>query len=251
MPYTGKMLSRVRASTRRWELAAVTVAVVSNVTGACAADDHEGKDSVDGPTREVVTKRAARGDGSAADDQSPYRKGSWELSLESSYTFQDIPAPLFLFAGRVYTGPYTYQLATQVLSVRYQFNDPTGPWLLRGTLEGSAAVVGSAIVRGPENYFIGFALGLRYYFVQPGARLVPYMELRGGPGQVDSQGYRHAQQQDLAFTYLLGLGVRYDVNRRWSYTLSVIDQHLSNGYLTTPNFGFDSVGLGLGAIRRF
>lgn len=242
-------------STRRWELAAVVVAVVASVTGALAGDDHdrERKSSTAGLTKGMLTERGEKQ--SATDDRSPYRKDSWAMSLESAYLFQDIPAPLFLLAGHVYTNPNTYQLATQILSVRYQFTDPAGPWLLRGTLEGSAAVVGSAIVRGPESYFVGFALGLRYYFIQPGARLVPYIELRGGPGQVDAQGdrdrNRRSQQEDLAFTYLLGLGVRYDAGRHWSYTLSAIDQHLSNGYLATPNFGFDSVGFNLGVIRRF
>ena len=226
---------------------AVVAAVVASVTGALAGDDHD--HAADGLTKGILTERREKQP--ATDERPVYRKGTWELSLESAYLFQDIPAPLFLFAGRVYDNPYTYQLATQILSVRYQFTDPVGPSLLRGTLEGSAAVVGSAIVRGPESYFVGFALGLRYYFIQPEARLVPYIELRGGPGQVDSQGYRHAQQQDLAFTYLLGLGVRYDAGRHWSYTLSVIDQHLSNGYLATPNFGFDSVGFDLGAVWRF
>lgn len=234
---------------------AVMAAVASAVTGAFAGDgDNRGgsENSAAGLTRGTLARSAKE---TASDDRSPYRKGAWAMSLESAYMFQDIPAPLFLLAGHVYNNPITYQLATQILSVRYQFTDPAGPWLLRGTLEGSAAVVGSAIVRGPESYFVGFALGLRYYFIQPEARLVPYIELRGGPGQVDAQGdrdrNRRSQQEDLAFTYLLGLGVRYDADRHWSYTLSVVDQHLSNGYLATPNFGFDSLGVSLGVIRRF
>jgi hypothetical protein len=180
-----------------------------------------------------------------------YEKGRWEFSLESAYTFQTIPNPFFALAGLNNKNPLHYRLATQILSARYQLTNPGGPLFLRGTLETSANLVGSVVVHGPESYFIGFALGFRYYFVQPGARLVPYLEVRGGPGQTDSRGFRHAQQQDFTFTYMLGAGLRYDANPHWSATLSVVDQHLSNAYLTNPNYGFDSVGVSVGLIRRF
>jgi len=180
-----------------------------------------------------------------------YERGRWEFGLESAYTFVIVPNPFFGIAGQYNKNPRDYKLATQILAARYQFANPGGPLFLRGSLEMSGILVGSAIVEGPESYFFGLGIGFRYYFIQPGARLVPYLEVRGGPGWTDSRGMRFAQQQDFTFTYILGAGVRYDVNRRWSLTASVIDQHLSNAYLTKPNYGFDSVGFSLGAITRF
>ena len=60
--------------------------------------------------------------------------------------------------------------------------------------------------------------GLRYYFVQPRARLAPFLEVRGAAGFTDSRGYHYAQQQDFTFSYMLGAGFRYDFNRRLSVT---------------------------------
>lgn len=180
-----------------------------------------------------------------------YRRGRWEFSLESVYTFTVVPNPFFAIAGRRQKNPLDYGLATQLVGVRYRLTNAGGPWLLRGSLQTSATLVGSAIVRGPESFFVGFALGFRYDFVQPAARLVPYVEFRGGPGVTDSRGFRHAQQQDFTFTYLIGAGLRYDLNARWSVQVGAVDQHLSNAYLTQPNYGFDSLGVGVGVFGRF
>ena len=77
------------------------------------------------------------------------------------------------------------------------------------------------------------------------------MEARGAVGQTDSRGYFEAQQQDLTFSYQFSAGLRYEVNRRWSVTASATHQHVSNAYLTSPNYGFDVLGISLGVIRRF
>ena len=182
-----------------------------------------------------------------------YRRGLWEFSLESAYTFYVVPNPFRSLAeGRLREpNPINYNLVTNLLSVRYRLTNAGGPSFLRGSFEASATFVGSVIVRGPESYFAGLAFGLRYDFVQPGARLVPYIEMRSGPGTTDSQGILESQQQDLVFTYLLSAGVRYDCNSRWSITAGVLDQHLSNGNLAEKNYGFDSLGINLGVFAHF
>ena len=188
-----------------------------------------------------------------ANNSDLYQAGRWEFSLESAYTFHVVSNPFHsLVAGHLLTpNPIHYHLATQLLAVRYRVTNAAGSWFLRGSLESSATIVGTAIVSGPEDYFAGLALGLRYDFVQAGARLVPFIELRGGPGVTDSRGGLYAQQQDLVFTYLFSAGVRYDLSRRWSVTLGALDQHLSNAYLAPRNYGFDSLGVTLGAFAHF
>ncbi len=182
-----------------------------------------------------------------------YRSGRWEFSFESAYTFHLIQNPFhLLYEGRLGApNPLPYHLATQLLAVRYRLTNAQGPWFLRGSLQSSATLVGTAIISGPESYFAGLALGLRYDFAQAGARVVPFFEIRGGPGVTDSRGYEHAQQQDLVFTYLLSAGLRYDLSRKWSVTLGAVDQHLSNAYLAPRNYGFDSLGITVGAFAHF
>jgi hypothetical protein len=180
-----------------------------------------------------------------------YQRGRSELGFESIYTFAIVPNPFFAMAGLNNKSPIDYKLSTQVLSLRYQLTNPSGPSFLRGNWEISGLLIGSAIVEGPESYFIGLGGGLRYYFVQPHARLAPFIEVRGAAGFTDSSGTKYAQQQDFTFCYMLGAGLRYDWNQRLSLTASAVDQHLSNAYITSPNYGFDSVGVSLGALIRF
>ena len=197
--------------------------------------------------------RSPKQNGERSEEADLYRRGTWEFSLESTYSFQVVRFPTRWFID--YPGrkinPINYNFATQMIGARYRLTGVGGPWFLRGSLQGSATIVGTAILSGPETYFAGLALGLHYDFIQPRARFVPYIELRGGPGATDSDGRIYTQQQDLTFTYLLAAGVRFDVNPKWTITISAIDQHLSNFFLAEHNYGVDSAGLSLGVLRRF
>lgn len=192
-------------------------------------------------------------DDSADTESALYRSARWEFSFESAYTFGTGPNPWASLVNWEVTrpNPLDYRVATQLLAAHYRLNRPSGPWLLRGSFQTSATLVGTAIVHGPETYFAGLALGLRYDFVQPRARIVPYFEMRGGPGLTDSSGIYKGQQQDFTFTYLITAGLRYDYNTRWSFSLAAIDQHLSNAYLAKANYGFDSIGVDVGLIAHF
>ncbi len=175
----------------------------------------------------------------------------WSLGLETSYQFQPVPNPFFKVAGYSGKNPLNYHLVTQIVSVRYRVTDTAGPGPLRGNLEVSGGPIYSAILHGPESFFAGLAFNVRYTFVPRGWPVQPFLEVGGGPGWTDSRGFRYAQQQDFTFTYLLGAGLRYEVTPRWNVTLGALDQHISNAYLTNPNYGFDTVGVRLGAARRF
>jgi hypothetical protein len=205
------------------------------------------------PSRmESYANELTRGRRESSQTSAPiYKHGRLELGLESMYVFKVVPNPFFGMAGSYNKSPIDYRLATQVLSLRYQLTDPSGPSFLRGNWEISGILIGSAIVEGPESYYVGLGGGLRYYFVQPRARLAPFLEVRGTAGFTDSQGYKYAQQQDFTFCYMLGAGLRYDLNERLSLTAAAVDQHLSNAYITRPNYGFDGVGFSLGTVFRF
>ena len=115
----------------------------------------------------------------------------------------------------------------------------------------SGGLVRTLIVKGPESYFRGSILGLRYNFIQPGAKLIPYAELRAGGGWCDSRGVSQSLQTDFTFTYFIGVGLRYDVNSRCSVTAGVLDQHLSNAWLANPDYGVDSLGVSVGIQVRY
>ena len=175
----------------------------------------------------------------------------WSFSFESAFTFEVIPNPWRPLWGDYAINPLDYKLATQIVSARYQLSEPDGPLFLRGYLELTGGLVATAIVEGPESYFFGGVLGFRYNFVQPGWRLIPYFEARGGPGITDARVQDYTQQQDFTFTYLIGAGLRYEINSRCSVNIGAIDQHMSNFYLAERNFGFDSIGVSVGFQYRY
>ena len=182
-----------------------------------------------------------------------YRSGEGEFSFESAYTFRVISNPFHSIYAlhRIPKNPIDYNFATQLVAARYRLSNAKGPGWLRGSWESSATVVGTSIVQGPESYFLGLALGLRYDFIQNNARLVPFVEMRSGPGTTDSSGRVNGQQQDLIFTYLFSAGARYQINPGWSISASAIDQHLSNANLAPRSYGVDSVGVSLGVFSHF
>ena len=113
----------------------------------------------------------------------------WSFSLESAYTFNVIPNPWkATFLGEDRKSGRNYNFVTEIVSARYAITNPGGPLFLRGNLEMSGGLVRTVIVKGPESYFGGSVLGLRYNFIQPGAKLIPYAELRGGRRMVRFKG---------------------------------------------------------------
>lgn len=87
------------------------------------------------------------------------------------------------------------------------------------------------------------------------------MEMRGGVGYTDAKGpdgVPYAQWQDLTFNLILGGGVRYNLNPRYSVSTGIAYMHISNGYLSepkVPNYGINvygpmlGVNIGLGKLR--
>ena len=172
-------------------------------------------------------------------------------SYEISYNSVTIASPLFFWVGKADKNPLRYRLFTQTISLRLPISSVIGRSFWRGQWEFNAGVVGSIILHGPESYFVGIGPGFRYNFLPKGSAWSPFVELRGYVGQTNSSGIKFGQQQDLTFCYQLALGTKYQFSPRRSFQIAVVTQHISNAYLTRPNYGFDVVGLNLGFHQKF
>ncbi len=150
-------------------------------------------------------------------------------------------------------GTVDYTLIPMNLSLRWHLYDICGPSILRGNTDFTFTGSYSAIVQGPESYYAALILGLRYNFIQPNWKLVPYFDVTGGAGLTDAQQpyqKRHhlpqsGQGQDLTFIFTIGAGLRYNFNPSWSVSLGAQFLHISNGGLSTPqyyNHGINVVG---------
>jgi len=131
--------------------------------------------------------------------------------------------------------------------------------LLRGYTEFLFQGYGYAVPHGVESRILGVNIGPRYNFVQPGWKVVPYVEGLVGFGFADSSPYTdgsgpHGLGQDFNFTFGVGGGARYDINQDWFTRVGVNYTHFSNAGLSEPQFpnrAIDAFGPEISIGRRF
>jgi opacity protein-like surface antigen len=92
------------------------------------------------------------------------------------------------------------------------------------------------IVHGPENHFEGIMVGPRYNFVQPGWKIIPYVEGGVGIGFADSNPAQGGLGQDFNFTFEVGAGAKYLICDNYFVRLGVEYQHVSNAGLSEPEY---------------
>ncbi len=124
--------------------------------------------------------------------------------------------------------------------------------LFRGNFEAIFELANAWIYHGPGNYYGGITALLRYNFVQPGARLVPYAQI--GAGIIYNDMYKDETQnaigQAIEFTPQAGLGFHYLFKEKWSINVEGIYHHISNAGLARRNTGLNSFG-GLIGVTYF
>ena len=164
----------------------------------------------------------------------------FEISTESAYLLGIIG------------NPNSYEIGAQFVTGRVRWGAVHSDGWLRGFNQLYFLVMAEPIFRGPENRYFGISIGLRYNFVRPGARLIPYISGGVGAGFIDSRAQVFgAQGQDFTFNILTAAGVAYKVNDHWKATAGILYQHLSNGGQTDPNPSLNLLGPQLGLTYSF
>lgn len=126
---------------------------------------------------------------------------------------------------------------------------PEGEGFFRGNVEFLVEGYGAALTEGPGTGYAGLGLLLRYNFVQPDARWIPYFHLKAGA--VYNDIYQDEQQrvfgQAIEADLGAGLGMRYLCSDRCALFLEFGYRHISNGDSADRNLGLNSLGGYLGA----
>lgn len=113
---------------------------------------------------------------------------------------------------------------------------------------------------GRENHLGGISVGPRYNFVQPGWKIVPFVEGTVGVLFADSDplarpdGTAVGLGQDFNFTFGVAAGFRYDINDDWYLRLACDYMHVSNAGLSEPahqNKAIDALGPKISVGYRF
>lgn len=186
-----------------------------------------------------------------------YYRNKFEYSLETGWLPNNVP---FIFDFAV-NSPYTtwplhYTLVPNLLSVRWQLDNIWGWKFLRGNTDFSFSGSYTAIPRGPETRYFAFDYGIRRNFIPYRWRVVPYVEGRGGIGDINAKGPHgvlYAQGQDMTFTLMVGSGARYNFGPRYAVAAGATYMHVSNLYLSEPrkeDFGINVWGPIVGVYMR-
>jgi hypothetical protein len=169
-----------------------------------------------------------------------YYKYRLDYSQQLGVLPVNIPFVFDVFVGGDYSQkPLHYTLMPIMPSIRWQVGKISGPWFLRGNTDITASLPLTFVIRGPEHRYGAFALGFRRNFVYRNWHSVPYFDFRAGAGFIDAQephGVKYAQGEDYTFTLIMGSGVRYSFNPKWSMELGMTYMHVSNLYLSEPKY---------------
>ena len=165
----------------------------------------------------------------------------FDFALETAYLFGAINPPA------------SYQISANFLTARVRWGnylDRGG--FFRGYNQVYLSFLAEPIIQGIENHYFGMNLGLRYNFVRPGSRIVPYFSGGLGLGLIDSQPARFGGQgQDFTFNVLSAAGLSYQFSDRFSGQLGVLYQHFSNAGQTDPNPSLNLFGPQIGFTFSF
>ena len=172
----------------------------------------------------------------ATEEFNPQR---FEFAIESGYLFGAINPPT------------SYEIGAEFLTARIRWGVVHDTWL-RGYNQFYVSAMAEPIFRGIENHYFGFDLGMRYNFVRPGSRFVPYFSGGVGAGWIDSHPeIPGGQGQDFTFNILSAAGVSYSVNDHWKINVGALYEHLSNGGQTDPNPSLNLFGPQVGMNYSF
>lgn len=165
---------------------------------------------------------------------------SFELAAETAYMVGIIG------------NPNSYDVAAQFFTARWRWGTIENDSWLQGYNQVYALFMVEPILRGPENFYYGISVGLRYNFAKPGARWIPYISGGVGLGWIDSHASVFgAQGQDFTFNILSAVGISYQINDHWKATGGLLYQHLSNAAQTDPNPSLNLLGPQIGFTYNY
>jgi lipid A 3-O-deacylase len=173
----------------------------------------------------------------------PFDQGKFELQSQSGVYFS---------VGGGNRPTLNYSSTAYRLGV--MLNTPSGDGFLRGNCELMLQIfAGSVFDDNPGNYLVGGTIILRYNFVQPDSKWVPYVQI--GAGGAYNDIYKDQSQrligQNWEFDLEAALGIRYFFNDRWSAALEGGYRHISNADTNERNVGLNSIGATVGLGLHF
>jgi opacity protein-like surface antigen len=169
-----------------------------------------------------------------------FHRGQYEIALSSGVMFSPIGAD---------KNRHTVDYTLSGLQFGWMLTDVMGSGWLRGNVEVAGEAIGGAVWKGRGSYIAGGTAWLRYNFVQPGWRWVPFTQIGAGMEGTDMD--QRLIGEKFNFNLNVGEGVRYFVAHNWAVDLEFRYQHISNAKISNRDVGINAVGPILGLSYFF
>ena len=179
----------------------------------------------------------------------PRSKTPAEVFAKGSHEFQNVAGVFYFFDRGGNDGP-SIDLAVDSIRLGVMLNNPRGSGFFAGNFEFLGEIFGGGIFQGPGSVEAGATLFIRYNFIQPNRRAIPYLQVGAGGIYTDiSERESHGLVSLPVEFNLQGTGgVRFMLNQECALVVEAGYRHISNATIKLPNRGVDSVGgdVGLG-----
>ncbi|MBA4146607.1 MAG: acyloxyacyl hydrolase [Verrucomicrobia bacterium] len=169
-----------------------------------------------------------------------FRPGTYEVTAGAAVYFSPFVA--------THNRP-TFNYAVAVVDVGYMLTEIREWGVARGNLEVLGEVFAGGVFVGHGNYLAGLTAWLRYNFVQPDWKVVPYAQLGWGVSAMDFDQKYFGQ----VFSFNMGtaFGFRYFLRPDLALNAEYRFQHLSNANTGPNNLGINAQGVMMGVSWFF
>ena len=210
----------------------------------CQSLAGDGDLSVPGSNAKLSVSPDAQSPSSSPDDLASY------IFVEDRITLEFMTGVMFSPSG---IGPvvpvYNYQQNNVRLGWMLDSPDSWGPQAglqdpLRGTFEAVLETTGSYVWTSFGTYMVGITGLVRYNFVQPDWVVVPYIQ--GGAGIIYTNARNWSNQDAIGgnweFTPQFAGGLKFLLDKNWTFNIEGAFQHISNANTSARNEGVNAYG---------
>ena len=169
-----------------------------------------------------------------------FERGKYEVSLVSGVMFSPVGAD---------RNRPTVDYSLSGLQLGWMLSTPGESGWLRGNWEVALEAMGGTVFNGRGSYMAGGTVWARYNFIQPGWRVVPYVQ--GGAGAEATDFDQRLIGETFNFNLDVGVGARCFLAQKWALEFECRYQHLSNAKISNHDIGINAVGPMIGLSYFF
>ena len=112
------------------------------------------------------------------------------------------------------------------------------------------ALLTETLYGGPESYYFGISGAPSIELWLPNKKAAFFSSVGGGLGYINAKDVVGGQGQNLTLNFFAQFGLRHQLSNKMALSGALYFLHHSNGGMTNPNPGIDTLGINFGLIWR-